>query len=182
MSFPNNTPQQFQIPIPFRALSRNNSNTSTAGSNNKGDLSSTNSIASNRRQLSKCQLVDRRQLFSTCASSTPIRSFQRANISSIVKSRAADNDPASQGFLTSTLSGQNSVSNSQTPSSLFTSVFERSGSLRMFSGSQRYRQSSSSNRTTSRTPEIYSFNFGDLSSYANESQTKLVESNNKREN
>lgn len=184
MSSPNNTPQQSQIPTPFRAISRNNSNTSTASSSNKGDFSSTistaNSIASSRSQLSKRQLVDHRQLFSTCAGSTPIRSFQRATISSVVKTRAFDNNPVLQGLLTSTPSGQNSVSNSQTPSPLSTPVFSRSRSLRMSSGPQRYRQSPSFNRTTSRTPEIYSFNSGDISSYSNESQIKLVELNNEK--
>lgn len=179
MSSSNNTPQQSQTPAQFRALSRNNSNTSTASSSNKGDFSSTISTA-NSVASSRSQLIDHRQLFATCGSSTPIRSFQRATISSVVKTRAFDNNPVLQGLLTSTPSGQNSVSNSQTPSPLSTPIFSRSRSLRMSGGPQRYRQSPSINRTSSRTPEIYSFNSGDISSYSNESQIKLVELNNEK--
>lgn len=194
MSSPNPTNQQSShIPTQFRAISRNNSNTSTASSSNKADLSSTistvNSVTSSRSQLTKHQqqqLIDHRQLFATCGgSSTPIRSFQRATISSVVKTRAFDNNPVLQGLLTSASpSGQNSVSNSQTPSPHSTPIFSRSRSLRMSGGPQRYQNSPShipqhsySYRTKSRTPELYSFNSGDIT---NESQIKLVELNNEK--
>lgn len=179
MSSSNKTPQQSQTPTQFRALSRNNSNTSTASSSNKGDFSSTISTA-NSVASSRSQLIDPRQLFATCGSSTPMRSFQRATISSVVKTRAFDNNPVLQGLLASSPSGQNSASNSQTPSPLSTPIFSRSRSLRMSGGPQRYRQSPAINRTSSRTPEIYSFNSGDISSYSNESQIKLVELNNEK--
>lgn len=187
-----NQPQQrnnHSSPIPstqFRAISRNNSNTSTTSSSNKGEFSSTvsttNSINSSRSQLTK--LIDHRQLLATCgASSTPIRSFQRATISSVVKTRAFDNDPVLQGLFVASAapSGQNSVSNSQTPSPLSTPVFSRSRSLRMSGGPRRYQQSPSHHfRTTSRTPDLYSFNSGDTSGLSNESQAKIHELTNEK--
>lgn len=188
MSSPSNHKQhnQSQIPVQFRAISRNNSNTSTASSSNKGDISSTisttNSVASSRSQLSKHQLItDHRQLFATCGSSTPIRSFQRATISSVVKTRAFDNNPMLQGLLAA--SPSNSVCNSQTPSPHSTPLFSRSRSLRMSGGPQRYQQSPSHHyRPNSRTPELYSFNSGDmLLNCTNESQTKLVELSNEKD-
>lgn len=174
-----------QIPTQFRAISRNNSNTSTASSSNRGDLSSiistANSTTSSRSQLSK--LIDHRQLFGTCGNSTPIRSFQRATISSVVKTRAFDNNPILQNLLTTpSPSGQNSVSNSQTPSPLSTPIFSRSRSLRMSGGPNRYGPAHAY-RTSSRTPELYSFNYGDRSSTPilnHESQLKLKELNNER--
>lgn len=186
MSSPNALqPPPSQIPTQFRAISRNNSNTSTASSSNKGDISSTistaNSVTSSRSQLSKHQLVDHRQLFATCGSSTPIRSFQRATISSVVKTRAFDNNPVLQGLLAASPSSQNSVSNSQTPSPQSTPIFSRSRSLRMSGGPQRYHQSPSHHyRTSSRTPELYSFNSSDITNCSNESQAKLIELNNER--
>lgn len=186
MSSPNpSQPPPSQIPTQFRAISRNNSNTSTASSSYKGDISSTistaNSVTSSRSQLSKHQLVDHRQLFVTCGSSTPIRSFQRATISSVVKTRAFDNNPVLQGLLAASPSSQNSVSNSQTPSPQSTPIFSRSRSLRMSGGPQRYQQSPSHNyRTTSRTPELHSFNSSDITNCSNESQAKLIELNNEK--
>lgn len=180
------------IPNQFRAISRNNSNTSTTSSSNRGEfsstLSTTNSVTSSRSQLSK--LIDHRQLLASCGagggvSSTPIRSFQRATISSVVKTRAFDNNPVLQGLLTTSAapSGQNSVSNSQTPSPLSTPVFSRSRSLRMSGGPRRYQQSPSHNFRTSRTPDLYSFNnSGDISGgYSNnESQVKILELTNEK--
>ena len=180
--------QSSPIPTQFRTISRNNSNTSTASSSNKGEFSSTisttNSVTSSRSQLSRPhQLIDHRQLLATCGSSTPIRSFQRATISSVVKTRAFDNNPVLQGLLTSASpSGQNSMSNSQTTSPLSTPVFSRSRSLRMSSGPRRYQQSPSHHfRTSSRTPEIYSFNHsGDTSGFSNDSQARILELTSER--
>lgn len=171
-----------QLPTKFCAISRDNSNISTTSSSNKGEISSnfsaTNSVASSGSQLSRHPVVDSKQLLATCSSSTPIRSFQRATISSVVKTRAFDNNPVLQGLLTATPSGQNSVSNSQTPSPLSTPIFSRSRSLRMSSGPHRYQLSPSNYRTSSRTPELYnysgdSFNLG-------ESQVKLLELANEK--
>lgn len=186
MSSPNpSQPSPSQIPTQFRAISRNNSNTSTASSSNKGDISSTistaNSVTSSRSQLSKHQLVDHRQLFATCGGSTPIRSFQRATISSVVKTRAYDNNPVLQSLLAASPSSQNSVSNSQTPSPQATPTFSRSRSLRMSGGPQRYHQSPSHHyRTSSRTPELHSFNSSDITNCSSGSQAKLIELNNER--
>lgn len=185
--------QASPTPNQFRAISRNNSNTSTTSSSNRGEfsstLSTTNSVASSRSQLSK--LIDHRQLLASCGggggvSSTPIRSFQRATISSVVKTRAFDNNPMLQGLLATSAapSGQNSVSNSQTPSPLSTPVFSRSRSLRMSGGPRRYQPSPSHNfRTTSRTPDLYSFNnSGDMTGFYsnNESQVKIHELTSER--
>lgn len=131
-------------------------------------------------------MIDHRQLLATCGggavSSTPIRSFQRATISSVVKTRAFDNNPVLQGLLVTSAapSGQNSASNSQTPSPLSTPVFSRSRSLRMSSGPRRYQQSPSHHfRTTSRTPDLYSFNHsGDISGA--DSQAKILELTSER--
>lgn len=186
MSLPNpSQPPPSQIPTQFRAISRNNSNTSTTSSSNKGDISSTistaNSVTSSRSQLSKHQLIDHKQLFATCGSSTPIRSFQRATISSVVKTRAFDNNPVLQGLLAASPSSQNSVSNSQTPSPQSTPLFSRSRSLRMSGGPQRYQQSPSHQyRTSSKTPDLCSFNSGDINNCSNESQARLIELNNEK--
>jgi len=181
-SSPNPTQQQSHIPTPFRAISRNNSNTSTASSSNKGDFSSTistaNSVTSGRSQLSKHQLLDHRQLLAACGSSTPIRSFQRATISSVVKTRAFDNNPVLQGLLNASPSSQNS--SSQTPSPLSTPIFSRSRSLRMSGGPQRYQQSPSYYRTSSKTPELYSYTPSDSPSCSNISQAKILELSNEK--
>lgn len=50
----------------------------------------------------------------------------------------------------------------------------------MSGGPQRYQHSPSYYRTSSRTPELYSFNSGDISSCSNESQAKLVELTNEK--
>lgn len=168
---------QSQIPTPVRIASRNNSNLSLASiSTNRGE---TNSSTSSKSQISKTtsnnsktslaqqqQAIDHKQIFATCGSSTPIRSFQRATISSVVKTRAFDNSPILQSLLAaSSPSGQSSVSNSQTPSPHSTPVFSRSRSLRMSGGPSRYQRNSPSQfyRTSTRTPDIYSFNSGDTS-------------------
>lgn len=178
---PTTTPNHSQIPTPFRAISRNNSNASTASSSYRGDLSSvstTNSITSSRSHVNKSQLKDHKQFFATCGTSTPVRSFQRATISSTVKTRAFDNSPVLQDLLAAASpSGRSSVTNSQTPSPLSTPAFSRSRSLRMSGGPNRFKRNSPSHnhRTKCGTPEIYqyiaSFNPGDVLSCPNESST-----------
>lgn len=167
-----------QIPTQIRSISRNDSNISTSSDSNKGEYSSTistaNSVTSSRGQIFKNQLTDSRHLFAaTCNSNaaSPIRSFQRATISSVVKTRAFDNNPMLQNLLASASpSGRNSTSNSQTPSPHSTPLFSRSRSLRMSGGPNRYQRSPSHlySRNTSRTPDVYSYNVaGDTTSLSN---------------
>lgn len=185
MSSPNQ-PGNSQIPTQFRAISRNNSNASTASSSNRCDISSistTNSVASSRNHLNKSQLIDHKQILATCGSSTPIRSFQRATISSVVKTRAFDNSPVLQSLLTAVSpTGQSSVSNSQTPSPLSGQSLSRSRSLRMSGGPHRYKRSNytSDYRNNTGTPDICSFNSGDTLNCLNESSVKLTELNNEK--
>lgn len=97
-----------------------------------------------------------------------------------MKTRAFDNNPVLQGLLAAAPSGQNSVSNSQTPSPQSTPIFSRSRSLRMSGKPQSYHQSPAHYRTSSRTPELYSFNSGDMSNCAAESQVRLTELTNEK--
>lgn len=186
MSSPNPTSNHSQIPTQFCAISRNNSSASTASSSIRGDLSSvstTNSVTSSRSHLNKNHLVDHKQILATCGSSTPLRSFQRATISSVVKTRAFDNSPVLQSLLVAASpSGQSSVSNSQTPSPHSTPAFSRSRSLRMSGGPSRYQRNSPSNqyRTATRTPELHSFNSGDILNCSAESSAKLSQLNSEK--
>lgn len=133
----------------------------------------TPSLSQNQSSLTsadlKLQQHQSTSLLTACAgTSTPIRSFQRATISSVVKTRAFDNSPILQSLLAASSpinnangSNKNSVSNSQTPSPHSTPVFSRSRSLRMSGGPSRYSRNSPSQfyRQSSRTPDVTQQNY-----------------------
>lgn len=179
---------------PTRGLSRTNSNFSTTSSGNRGDLSSTlstTSVAStNKSQIAKSQL-DYKQLIAKVSTSgycSPIRSFQRATISSAVKTRIYDNNPQLLKYQPATVednSGPQSLntdySHSSSPITTTTNQFSRSRSFRM---SASYQKSPAYRGKNSRTPEHFSFNSSETS-MLNESQAfvRLLEENRElREN
>lgn len=147
-------------------LSKTNLKAPSTRTGSTTPLSHNQSVSADQQ---KQQTSSSSSLLAACAgSSTPIRSFQRATISSVVKTRAFDKSPMLQSLLAASSpinnqNNKNSVSNSQTPSPHSTPVFSRSRSLRMSGGPSRYSRNSPSQfyRQNSRTPDVhlgYSFN------------------------
>lgn len=179
--------QQQQSKIPTR-LSRENSNLSVSSYGNREHsvLSTTSTSSSCQSQLPRSQL-DYKQLVakvSISGFSSPIRSFQRATISSAVKTKIYDKNPQLLNYTNTPDSEPQSLNYSETssPSNNTTPVhFNRSRSLRMSSGIQKpsygYQQYS--------TNQVDNYNNDYINSYTEESQAiiKLLEENRElREN